>query len=348
MQEKINTLLLEPSFRNWALNLNAKDHGQWETTLQSNPTLRKLAYEAKEIIIQIELSDTNKKVEDHQSFERMQMKLKATIQPASLNAHNVDIKSQKSRFTYLIKVASVLSFIIAFSGLFYFLVYQKADEPLQVVVEIMQKQTQSGQQLTVTLPDGSKVKLNSNSKISYPKNFFNNRWIKLEGEAFFNVVRDESNPFIVKTNSFQTEVLGTSFNVNAYSWSENKVSVFEGKVKVSALAADSDQHHKLLKKEEAVEIINNEIRDTNYNLDEILWKDGFLVFNHENIQTISEKIQRWFDVTVIVKNQSMIEPNFSGKYANESLEKILVGMGYAMNFSFEMKGNQILITGKNN
>lgn len=347
-EEKINKLLLDPSFRNWSLNLNAKDYEQWENILQNNIDLRKLAFEAKAIVIQIELSDVNKKAEDHQSFERMQLKLKNKMSSTSFNAHTIGNKSRKSGLTYFIKVAAVLSFIIAFSGVFYVNFYQKADEPHQAVAEIIKKKTQSGQQLTVTLPDGSKVKLNSNSKISYPKNFFKNRWIKLEGEAFFNIVRDESNPFIVITNNFQTEVLGTSFNVNAYSWSDDKVSVLEGKVKVSSLSSVPDQLPKILKKEEAVEIINSEIRDANYNLDEILWKDGFLVFNNENIQTIAVKIQRWFNVTVIVKHESMIESNFSGKYANESLEKILIGMGYAMNFSFEMKENQILITGKNN
>ncbi len=348
VQEKINKLLLDPSFRNWALNLNAKDYEQWENILQNNIALRKLAYEAKAIVIQIELSDVNKKAEDHQSFERMQLKLKNTMSPASFNEHTTDNKSNNSGLTYFINVAAMLSFIIAFSALFYFITYKKADEPLQAVIEVLKKQTQSGQQLTVRLPDGSKVKLNSNSSISYPKNFFKNRWIKLEGEAFFTVVRDESYPFTVKTNNFQTEVLGTSFNINAYSWSDNKVSVSEGKVKVSAFSSPPDQAYKFLKKEEAVEIINSEFRDADYNLDEILWKDGYLVFNHENIHTISAKIQRWFDVTVIVKNKSKIESNFSGKYANESLEKILIGMGYAMNFSFEMNENQILITGKNN
>lgn len=347
-EEKINKLLLEPSFRNWALNLDAKDYEHWENILLSTIALRTLANEAKAIVIQIELSDKNKKAEDHQSFDRMQLKMKNKMSSASFNEHNTPIKSYFSGITYFIKIAAVLSFIIAFSGVFYFNFYQKADEPHQAVVEIIKKKTQSGQQLTVTLPDGSKVKLNSNSKISYPKNFFKNRWIKLEGEAFFNIVRDESNPFIVTTNNFQTEVLGTSFNVNAYSWSDNKVSVLEGKVKVSSMSSVPDQLPKILKKEEAVEIVNSEIRDANYNLDEILWKDGFLVFNNENIQTIAAKIQRWFSVTVIVKHESMIKRNFSGKYANESLEKILIGMGYAMNFSFEMKENQILITGKSN
>lgn len=348
MKEQIDKLLLDPSFRNWALNLNAKDYEQWENILHNNSSLGKMAAEAKAIVIQIELTDVNYNVEDHQSFDRMQLKLKNTLSPASFDAHIPRIKSRVSGLIYFINVAAVLSFMIAFSGLFYFVIYKKADEPLQAVVEILNKKTQNGQHLTVRLPDGSIVKLNSNSSISYPKNFFKNRWIELEGEAFFTVMRDESNPFTVKTKNFQTEVLGTSFNVNAYSWSDNKVSVAEGKVKVSSSSSAPDQAYKILTTEEAVKIINSEFMDADYNLDEILWKDGYLVFNNENINTISAKVQRWFDVTVIVKNKSMIESNFSGKYANESLEKILIGMGYAMNFTFEMNDNQILITGKNN
>jgi transmembrane sensor len=347
-EEKINKLLLNLSFRNWALNCDAKDYEQWENVFQSNEALRELAYEAKEIIIEVELSEINIGVEDQKSFERLLEKRRNLIGPPSLDEPDFQIKSRKSRFAYLIKIAAVLSFIVVFSGVLYFNVYRKADEPIQTVVEIIKKQTQSGQHLTVTLPDGSKVKLNSNSRISYPKNFFKNRMITLEGEAFFSVVRNESSPFIVKTKSFQTEVLGTLFNVNAYSWSENKVSVLEGKVKVTAFSSALDQGFKVLEKKEAVEIVNSEFRDADFNLDEILWKDGFLVFRNENIQSISAKIERWFGVTVIVKNQSAIAGNFKGKYANESLDEILVGMGFALNFSHEMKENQIIITGKNN
>lgn len=345
-KEKINKFLLNPSFRNWALNRNIKDFEEWENILNNDSELRILAHEAKKVVIKVELSDQEKSTKDHQSFERLLIKQKNSIRSASVIEPSIALKSPNSIFTSFIKIAAVLSFIIAFSGLFYINVFQKENEPLPVVVEILKKQTQNGFKLTVTLPDGSKVKLNSNSTISYPKNFFNNRSVTLEGEAFFNVVRDESNPFIVKTNNFQTEVLGTSFNVKANSWSDPKVSVAEGKVKVRAFS--SDQGHKILLAKEAIEIIDNELREADFHEDEILWKDGYLVFSDENIESISAKIQQWFDVKVIVKNQFAIRDHYSGTYSNESLEEILVGMGFALNFSFEMKENQIFINGNNN
>ena len=189
--------------------------------------------------------------------------------------------------------------------------------------------------------------MNSNSSISYPKEFFKNRCIILEGEAFFSVVRDESNPFVVKTENFQTKVLGTSFNISAYKCSISKVSVIEGQVKVSSVHDNVDQNYKILAKDEAVKIDNNQIVESDFDIDELLWKDGILVFSNESIQTITSKIQRWFNVTVTVNNEAFIAGDFSGKYSNESLEEILLGMGYALNFSFEMEGNEIIINGKN-
>lgn len=343
-QEELNKLLLNTSFRNWALNTNSRDIKKWESYLKNDIELTQLAAEAKNIVIQIELSDVKKQPEDFDSFKRLEEKLRNEEEKVFVvSDHN--IKSHKIRFNYLIKIAAVLSFIIVFSGLLYFNTESNSEESKLSLTEIINKHTQNGQQLTITLPDGSKVKLNSNSSISYPRDFFHNRNVELDGEAFFTVVRDESNPFKVTTSEFATEVLGTSFNVMAYKNTKGKVSVSTGKVKVSPYGYDEDNKYKIIKKEEALIINNGNLESAEFNLDEILWKDGVLVFSNESIHTISAKIQRWFNVKVSINNENLIAGEFSGKYANESLEEILYGMGYALNFSFEMEGNEIIING---
>lgn len=100
-----------------------------------------------------------------------------------------------------------------------------------------------------------------------------------------------------------------------------------------------------MEKNQAAKIGENEINEARFNMDELLWKDEILVFNDSNIKSISSRIQRWFNVEVTVNNESAIANNFSGTYSNESLEEILIGMGYALNFSFEINENQIIITG---
>lgn len=343
-QEEINKLLLNSGFRNWALNSNTRDFEEWEQYLKDDSELSQLAAEAKKVVIQIELLENNQIKRDIESFEKLKKRRKIVNRKISIN-NDPGTKSYRISLNSIIKIAAVLSFIIVFSGLLYFNTNNSAP-PIQQISKVVSKQTQNGQRLTITLPDGSKVKLNSNSSISFPKKFFNNRQVKLDGEAFFVVVRDESNPFVVKTENFQTEVLGTSFNISAYKNLYSKVSVVEGRVKVRSLFDGNDQHYEILEKEEAVKIDDKTIKKSDFKIDELLWKDGILVFSDENIQTISAKIQRWFNVTVIVKNETYIAGDFSGKYSNESLEEILTGMGYALNFSFKMEGNEILINGK--
>src|SRR5690606_36229691 len=95
--------------------------------------------------------------------------------------------------------------------------------------------TPRGGQYQVSLPDGTKVWLNADSKLYYPRAFSGNtRTVQMEGEAYFEVAKDEQKPFIVQTNRQKVEVLGTHFNVNAYSEEPiSAVSLLEGKVKVS-------------------------------------------------------------------------------------------------------------------
>ncbi len=343
-QEEINKLLLDPGFRNWALKSDAKDFGEWDRILSQDTELSQLAKEAKNVIIQFELYDQIQSGEDLDSFKRLEKKRKQK---------NPDVRIAKGRNNHtftnltlnrLVRIAAVLSFIVIFSGLLYFNSNKSQQQSAEKIIETVSKHTQNGQQLQITLPDGSKVKLNSNSSITYPVNFFKNRHIEFEGEAFFNVVRDETSPFTVKTENFETEVLGTSFNISAYKNARAKVSVVEGKVKVSS-TFNKRKNYTVLEQKEAAEIREKLIREADFNADEILWKDGVLVFSNENIQGIAGKIQRWFNVTVVVKNEAFIGKSFSGKYSNESLEQILIGMGYALNFSFRMEGNRITIIG---
>lgn len=346
-QEEINKLLLDPSFRNWSLNSNSEDFEKWENFLNDDSELNLLAHEAKQLIIQIELSESKQGQKDLDSFDGLLTKSSSYHSHTRIKDQGSNAGPGKIEFSFLVKIAAVLSFILVFSILVYFTAEKNVDPPEEIIVEVIKKQTQNGQQLSVTLPDGSRVKLNSNSSISYKADFFKHRKIELEGEAFFNVIKDETSPFVVKTEHFQTEVLGTSFNVNAYKDTNAKVSVTAGKVKVSSMIIPENNQVKILEKEQAVNINREGLSVTAFNMDEIMWKDGVLVFSDENIRSISSKIQRWFNVSIIINNEANIAGEFSGKYANESLKEILTGMGYALHFSFKMEGNEIIINGKN-
>ena len=100
---------------------------------------------------------------------------------------------------------------------------------------LTQKVTQSGQKSTLVLADGTQIRLNAESSLSYPEKFEGNtREVVLEGEAFFDVARDESRPFIIKSGDLVTTVLGTTFNVKAFPNEQMAVTVVSGKVAVQA------------------------------------------------------------------------------------------------------------------
>ena len=128
---------------------------------------------------------------------------------------------------------------------------------------------------TILLPDGSEVTLNAFSKLSYPKEFNDMRNVKLEGEAFFVVARDESKPFVISTSHASIKVLGTSFNVSSYKNKESiEVIVNTGKVSLSAkknledkVILNAGDKGVLLKKKKLVKKVAN--RDMNF----LSWKN---------------------------------------------------------------------------
>ena len=91
-----------------------------------------------------------------------------------------------------------------------------------------------GEIKTLSLPDGSQLILNANSSVTYSTDFIDNRKLILKGEAYFKVVKNPSSPFIVKTEQFETKVLGTSFTIKAYKNHPNQISVLTGKVEVNS------------------------------------------------------------------------------------------------------------------
>ena len=100
----------------------------------------------------------------------------------------------------------------------------------------------AGQRINITLVDGTNVWLNARTSLSYPVKFGkNNRQVVLDGEAYFDVTKDKSKPFIVQTDNYNVEVLGTKFDVNAYSETgEFETTLMSGSVKVAS-ASDSKQ-----------------------------------------------------------------------------------------------------------
>jgi transmembrane sensor len=209
------------------------------------------------------------------------------------------------------------------------------------------KSTGKGQKLNMSLPDGSMVYLNAESSIRYPKSFGqNSRYVQLEGEAFFDVVKLEQIPFTIDSKELTTIVLGTSLNIKSYAESPYELTVMRGKVAVKF--QDEFLIDKLEKDQQIVfdpgsqETINRTVVADDY----ILWKDNIIKLNDINLTELITLLERWYDVQIDTDGSSIDNCTISGKYKSDHIENILEGIKYISDIEYEvLNKKQIKIKG---
>lgn len=158
--------------------------------------------------------------------------------------------------------------------------------------------TPKGGQYQIVLPDGSRVWLNAVSSLTFPVAFSGNkRSVELRGEAYFEIVRNKTMPFSVKVNDANIEVLGTEFNVMAYTDEDAiKATLVDGSVKVT----NKHSTTLLLPRQQAAWTPGMEMKvEDNVDIEEVTaWKNGLFLFNNATIQTIMRQAARWYDIEV--------------------------------------------------
>ena len=236
---------------------------------------------------------------------------------------NVSESKRRPRHAYQwLKVAAVIVLPILFTGLYYNF---KRSVKTTTPVALSMVENEPGQRSRVRLPDGSVVWLNAESKLQFPEKFENHsREVLLEGEAFFEVIKDPDLPFIVKTGTIDVTVLGTSFNVNAFPES-NLVETTLVTGKVALKKANSNEDFLMLEPNQKAsyskEIQSFTIRD----VDPVLstsWKDGRLIFRDTPFHEVIKKLERWYGVEITWSN-NLEDDNMTFTVQEESLERIL-------------------------
>lgn len=169
-----------------------------------------------------------------------------------------------------------------------------------------------GNRTNIVLPDGTNVWLNANTSLRYPVAFSKkNREIYLDGEAFFEVVK-ENKPFIVKTDKYNVEVLGTTFDVDAYAdKSEFKTTLYEGKVK---LYGSQKNESVLLSPGQTAQLVGNTLQVTStIDTNSYRWKDGLIYIENQSFEEIMELFEKFYDIQIVVKNKAVNELGYRGK-----------------------------------
>lgn len=242
------------------------------------------------------------------------------------------------------RIAAVVVFLISI-GL---ILYQKREVKPSPQPDVQERyqvfKTNYGERRTIQLTDGTKVYLNSGSSLRLDANFRNgDRKTWLAGEGYFEVAQDMERAFIVQTGQTKIQVVGTQFNVQAYPKEDvTEVTVTEGRVRFSSdngksvmLTKDErgffSKQSQLLRKEE--------VATEPY----IAWKDNVLVFEDQTLEEIALVLERWYNINVKIKKETLKAHRFTGRYERPSLSRLIKDMSQAMYFRYNLKDNDLNI-----
>lgn len=266
-------------------------------------------------------------------------------------------------------VAAAVFFGVAATGFWWWQKgHDKVPAPTPVSNEVVAK---AGAKSYLLLPDGSKVWLNSASRLEYKGSFNDSiREVTLEGEAFFDVVKDPKRPFIVHTSDIDIRVLGTAFNVKSYPRDPVvEATLVRGLIEVSNKHTPSAPtiflrpHEKLTYKKvaslpdtepaTASQPAAKEVPDisiaplprhvSDSALAEISWRYNRLVFEGETFREMAQKMERWYNVQIRFSSERVANYRFRVQFENETIEQALQALQVAKRFTYKIEENQIII-----
>ena len=209
--------------------------------------------------------------------------------------------------------------------------------------------TPRGGQYQVVLSDGSKVWLNAAASLRFPTSFTGNeREVELTGEGYFEVAHNAAKPFKVTVNGVEVQVLGTHFNINAYSDEATiNTTLLEGSVKVEKGSAS-----KTIRPGEQAQIenddqsLNPKIKVQDIDVDAVVaWKNGRFIFHGNNIQSVMRQLARWYDIDVSYQG-NITDEEFVGvinRSRYENISEILDMLEKTRTVSFAVNGHNVTV-----
>ena len=204
------------------------------------------------------------------------------------------------------------------------------------------------QKSEVSLPDGSKVWLNSDSRIAYSMTFGTaDRTITLHGEAYFDVAKNEQIPFIVNSSGLSVKALGTKFNIRSFEDEDVTVTLMEGKV----LASAGEDSAVLLPYEQvSLDRTNGRLGEVRHvdSCTALPWRMSELVFDNLSLERIAEMLESIHNIEVVFKDQTIKEYKYTGVVPNTSPAEVLDIISETSPVSFRINGNTIVLNTKTN
>jgi len=215
------------------------------------------------------------------------------------------------------------------------------------VAEMMEVKTSPGMTTSLTLPDGTIVYLNADSKLRFPVKFAEDvRMVELDGEGYFQVAKNESSPFTVKVGEMKVSVLGTEFNILGYKeYGEIQTTLVNGKVEVSS--DKNKKNYTLLPGEQAVfnkkdGIIKVSKVDISY---AIAWREGLLRFRDRPLREIMDVVARWYDIEIVYEDIEVKEYLFGCNFnRHETILPLLEVLESTGTVHFKIEDKKIIVS----
>ncbi len=201
-----------------------------------------------------------------------------------------------------------------------------------------------GSRIAFVLPDKTKGMLNGGSSISYTLPFTEKRRIKLEGEAWFDVAHDEEHPFEIDASNSTIRVLGTSFNLNAYT-DEDFVELVLMEGKIEFRPANTDEPIILSPSEK---LSYQKGRSVKHKVDAAkygAWTEGKLVFRGDPMTEVVQRIKKWYNVEIILADRELEQYSFRGTFQDDSLEEVIRCLALTSPVDYEIVPGKLLPDG---
>ena len=283
-------------------------------------------------------------------------------------------KSKKRRILwYSAAVAAMLIAGFFLIGSFY---AKNKNSQTPIAREVNEISTRPGSKSKVELPDGSIVWLNAGSKLTYNKDFGKEkREVTLAGEGFFDVTKNNEMPFIISTASINIKVLGTTFNVKAYNEDkQTETSLLHGSIEVTIKNRPNDKiilspSEKLVVENSITTLGLNDIKKSKENITrttikdintlvsinklkynpedstvaESQWINNKLIFRDEAFSDLAIQMERWFNVSIEIKNEKVAKERLNGTLESVSITQVLEALQVSTPFRYEKAGNKVII-----
>ncbi|MBK8494316.1 MAG: FecR family protein [Chitinophagaceae bacterium] len=344
-----------------------RDNPEWRSVMENLTEL----WNSKPV-----MTDTGRrqKIEDAYLVHISRLKEKDPGFKDALDENVVDmhvIPMKKPFYKRWVMYATAAAFIVSIILLYPVVADDAKNKDIASVSAVNEIIINPGSRTKIQLPDGSQVWVNSGSSLTYEDNFNGStREVHLNGEAYFDVVKDASRPFIVHTTGIDIRVLGTAFNVKAYKKEPTiEATLIHGSIEVinknrpGTPKVMLKPHEKLVynkfpvtdPRDQRADItvpesdaysvtikpLNNNITDRE--IVETAWVYNKLVFEDERFEAIALKMERWYNIKIHIENEQLKNYKMSGSFVNETAEEAIKILQFLVPFKYSIKNNEIKI-----